>query len=438
LIRPGSARWLLAATGAAIALAAPALARAGVAPVTWCGHDEVADNRTPDLAAGPLIRFVYAIASDGADNFSARASGIATDAAWIDDWWQKQDPSRTPRFDRYPFPGCTSRFGALDLGFVRLAHTAAFYRSGDMFDLLSADLARTFPDSQKTIVYYDGPVADSRVCGISPDYQQFGGDFGIAYVFLGSSCDLSPPGSGTSAVVAAHELIHDLGGIADQAPNRCGDSAHACDSATDILYPYVGYLATLDVLTLDYNRDDYYGHAQTWWDVQDSNWLSHLPEVSLTLRTAGTGTLVVRAGSTQVSCETGCTGIAVDNGTVLTLAALPAGGWEVGSWTNACKGKTPTCVLTLAADTDATVTFIRSPLRLSVAVTGNGRVTSSPAGLACSARCARVFEPGAHVRLVAAPARGWRFAGWSGGCGGRGTCIVSNQVPTVRARFVRK
>ena len=112
-----------------VALAFPAAAAAAPAPVTWCGNDEVAADRVPDLdqASADQVRFVYVIPSDGVDRFAAVASGIATDAAWIDGWWRAQDPTRTPRFDRYPFADCTTTFGALDIGFVRLPKPASAY-----------------------------------------------------------------------------------------------------------------------------------------------------------------------------------------------------------------------------------------------------------------------------------------------------------------------
>jgi hypothetical protein len=43
-----------------------------------------------------------------------------------------------------------------------------------------------------------------------------------------------------------------------------------------LLYPSFGSSVTLDSLTLDVGRDDYYGHSGPWWDVQDSPFLTRL------------------------------------------------------------------------------------------------------------------------------------------------------------------
>ena len=82
-----------------------------------------------------------------------------------------------------------------------------------------------------------------------------------------------------------------------------------------------------------------------------------------------------------------------------------------------------------------------SVVNLTVIVTGNGGVTSSPAGINCGtggATCS-VNEPsGANVTLTATPSSGSVFSGWSGGCSGvSNTCIVSmTRATSVNAAFV--
>jgi hypothetical protein len=46
--------------------------------------------------------------------------------------------------------------------------------------------------------------------------------------------------------------------------------------------------------------------------------------------------------------------------------------------------------------------------------TGGGTVTTNPAGINCGATCVAPFTPGVAVNLIAAPAIGSTFAGWSG------------------------
>lgn len=60
---------------------------------------------------------------------------------------------------------------------------------------------------------------------------------------------------------------------------------------------------------------------------------------------------------------------------------------------------------------------------LSMTVTGSGTVTSSPAGIACSAgTCSASFPSGASVTLTPS---GGSLTGWGGACAGAGTCSVT-------------
>jgi hypothetical protein len=428
--------WLICLVAAA--LAAPALARAHVEPVAWCGgSDETAADRAPDLeaAAPDQVRFVYAVPSGEQDHFADFASGIATDAAWIDQWWQTQDPTRTPRFDRYPFPNCTSRFGALDIGVKRLALPRSTYLFADTPGVeLDSELRGAFPPDEKTIVYFDGPIKSRTVCG-ETDYlaNTRGGDNGIVYVYLQSNCNLGVPGAGRTAEVAGHELLHNLGAVPDGAPNECPASqSHVCDSSTDIMYPFVTDGSTLDSVLLDVNHDDYYAHAGAWFDVQDSSWLTNLPQFPFSLSLTGSGKL-----SSALPCDVGCAGLQLDNGESVSLRAVPSRGWKFASWSGACSGTSPDCTFRVGGPTNATATFVKVPLRVVVAVKGAGRVTSSPAGIACpGSACAKTFTA-LPARLTPHPAPGWRFTGWSGACTGRGACVL-DAAGTARARFARR
>ncbi len=66
--------------------------------------------------------------------------------------------------------------------------------------------------------------------------------------------------------------------------------------------------------------------------------------------------------------------------------------------------------------------------------TGQGTITSSPAGINCGATCSNAFDDGTQVTLTATPTAGSTFTGWSGaGCSGTGSCqvnIASDQTAT--------
>ena len=64
-------------------------------------------------------------------------------------------------------------------------------------------------------------------------------------------------------------------------------------------------------------------------------------------------------------------------------------------------------------------------LRVTVAGTGSGTVTGTPAGISCKPTCSAAFASGTKVKLTVAAAQGSYFAGWSGACSGLGACTVT-------------
>lgn len=79
-----------------------------------------------------------------------------------------------------------------------------------------------------------------------------------------------------------------------------------------------------------------------------------------------------------------------------------------------------------------------SPARtLTVALTGQGSVSSSVAGIDCGSDCSETYASGTAVTLTATPAAGWFFVGWNGGgCNGTATCTVTLGADvTVQATF---
>jgi hypothetical protein len=89
------------------------------------------------------------------------------------------------------------------------------------------------------------------------------------------------------------------------------------------------------------------------------------------------------------------------------------------------------------AAADGTVRVVTT--RLAIRRSGNGRVVSSPAGIACGTRCSSVFPVGGAVKLTAKPAAHWKFARWSGVCKGtKPVCLVKPLRPSsVTAVFAR-
>lgn len=435
-----------------VLVAAPgAVAAPAARGVAWCGAGQPpAIDRQPsvDLTSPRQVHAVYVLPADGAGDYASFASRIATDLAAIGAWWQRQDASRTPRFDRFPFPGCTTPFADLDVGFLRLPHEGAYYADGDGSRLLADLGALRALSSYKLLIYYDGPpIFDPQVCGTafvpSEAVTRLGGDFGLAFVWTQSACGADIGTGRLAAAVAAHELIHSLGALVQPgAPNACPspDEGHVCDSEADILFPTASATTTLDGQILDVNRDDYYAHDGPWFDVQDSPWLTHLPQLMLSIRVqarGGAGGAVRMREPGTLVCPASCS-LALDTGTRATLVAVPSSGSRFVGWSGVCAGRR-SCVVSLDAPTAVTAVFGPATFRLTVVVTGKGAVRSAPHGLSCPGRCSASFRADGAVRLLAKPAAGQRFAGWSGACSGRGACVVTlDRDRAVRARFTRR
>jgi hypothetical protein len=136
------------------------------------------------------------------------------------------------------------------------------------------------------------------------------------------------------------------------------------------------------------------------------------------ITTKGTGNGKVTSSPAGINCGSTCSAT-FNSGTVVTLTATPSSGSIFAGWsgTGCTSGS-----ITLNADATCTATF--SPqsgslftLAISNAGTGTGTVTSSPAGLNCGTTCSASFNRGTVVALVATPAAGSTFTGWSGsGC----------------------
>ena len=415
--------------GAAVAVAALLLvptAPAAIAPLRWCGNDVAPSDRVHDRMGGEQIHVIYAVPADGPDRFAELASPIATDIAAIDAWWRREDPTRAPRFDLFAFPGCETRFGNLDLSFVRLPDPASVYvPTLDRFQRIVTQLASppyAFAASDKKyLVFFDGAVGNDRVCGTGAGGPVTGGAFSFGIVYLRAGCDLTIGDGGGAAYVGAHELLHALGALPPGAPHPCfGDDGHPCDSTLDVLSTFYRG-GSLDGAILDVNRDDYYAHGGSWFDLQDSRWLlDATAQVQLSLSVSGSG--FVTSGVNGQECDGSCV-TEWDAGTSIELVADALPSFGFASWTGACAGTADsTCFVDLGATTEAGVVF-RPIRRLALQITGLGTVTG--AEVRCSRSCSTQRVEGSRVTLQATAARGWRFVRWNGSCRGiRPACTL--------------
>lgn len=142
---------------------------------------------------------------------------------------------------------------------------------------------------------------------------------------------------------------------------------------------------------------------------------------TLTTHLVGQGTVSAAGLScAQPSCTT-----AFADGTALTLAATPAGGWAFGGYSGACSGTT--CTLSLSQDLDLTATFVPVHLlTVTVAGDGAGAIASVPAGISCSSgSCTAPFVEGTTITLSATSAGTAVFGGWGGACSGNAGCSIT-------------
>jgi hypothetical protein len=159
---------------------------------------------------------------------------------------------------------------------------------------------------------------------------------------------------------------------------------------------------------------------------------------NLAVSKSGTGAGTVTSAPAGITCGATCTAPFV-SGTIVTLTASPSVGSTFIGWSGGGCSGTGTCMVTLSAATTVNAQFDLVPQTLTVirAGAGTGTVTSVPAGINCGATCSSAFPGGSSVTLMATPAAGSTFGGWSGsGCSGTGTCTVTmSSAQNVTATF---
>lgn len=160
----------------------------------------------------------------------------------------------------------------------------------------------------------------------------------------------------------------------------------------------------------------------------------------LSVAGSGTGSGTITSAPAGINCGSDCAQ-AFAAGSTVTLTATPADTSSFTGWSGACSG-TSACTVTMSQAQSVTANFSSLPpgsyqLTIDDTGTGAGTVTSSPAGINCGADCIQSFTAGTAVKLTATPEVGSSFAGWSGPCGGTGSCTVTmNRAQTVPVTFV--
>jgi uncharacterized repeat protein (TIGR02543 family) len=125
------------------------------------------------------------------------------------------------------------------------------------------------------------------------------------------------------------------------------------------------------------------------------------------------------------------------NAAVLVSATANTG-YTFSGWSGSLTDSTNPSNLTMTGPKTATAGFSLNTYTLTVTKTGNGAVTSSPAGINCGADCSETYNYATQVVLTATADSGWTFTGWGGSCSGTSgpSCTVSITAATgVSATF---
>jgi hypothetical protein len=176
--------------------------------------------------------------------------------------------------------------------------------------------------------------------------------------------------------------------------------------------------------------------------------ISHLvtvvgPKFPLTLTIEGSGFGTVTSSPAGIDCGVTCKA-EFEEAKEVTLTATPAGGSKFTGWSGGGCSGTDACKVTMSEAKEVTASFDlkeggpANPTLLKVLPTGQGTVTSNPAGIVCGAECEATFELNEMATLTANPASGYAFSSWGGCTEHVGlTCKVKmDKAKAVKAIFV--
>ena len=140
----------------------------------------------------------------------------------------------------------------------------------------------------------------------------------------------------------------------------------------------------------------------------------------------------VTSSPTGISCGSTCNAT-YDIGTTVTLTATANTGTRFTGWSGGCSGTNTATTVTMNWALSCTATFVTA-YPLTVTVSGQGQVTSSPAGISCGSACSATFDTGTAMTLTPTAADGYRFSGWSGAtC--PGSSLTMDQARSCTATF---
>ena len=162
--------------------------------------------------------------------------------------------------------------------------------------------------------------------------------------------------------------------------------------------------------------------------------------IPLSIVKAGSGAGQVSSQPAGIDCGGDCAEDVLEGTTVTLFAQADPGNLFIGWSGSGCTGTGICQIRAEGGPLAVTSTFVQRTFPLTVAVLGEGRVTSQPAGIDCGADCAEEIPEGTTVTLSAQADSGNLFVGWSGGgCTGTDSCQVLASSPrAVTATFAHR
>jgi uncharacterized repeat protein (TIGR02543 family) len=154
----------------------------------------------------------------------------------------------------------------------------------------------------------------------------------------------------------------------------------------------------------------------------------------VTIVIGGSDSMYLLSASTVGSGTVGLnpSGGVYNSGTVVTLTATPAAGFQFSGWSGDLSGSANPATMTMNANKSVTATFTAVPpsqFTLTASTVGSGTIGLNPSG--------GVYNSGTVVTLTATPAAGFQFNGWSGDLSGSANpaTITMNANKSVTATF---
>jgi len=380
-----------------------------------CGTD-CSEGWDPNIASGISVTLTATPATgSGFTGWSGDCNGTADCVVTMG-----EDRNVTAQFTLLSYPLTVTRDGN---GSGVVSSTPAGIACGDdcteTYDYNSTVTLTASPGTGSTFSGWSGSCSGTESCTVTMDQLQ-----AVTATFTLNTYNLAVTASDHGTIISSPSGI------------VCGDDCTEVynygTAVSLVATPDTGYM--LSAWSGDCSGS---GSCSVTMDQDRSVAATFVPAAyTLTVSSDGTGSGMVSSDIAGINCGSDCSAIyaAMAN---ISLHATPGTGSVFSGWTGDCSG-TEDCSLLMDRDHAVVALFslVDFPLTVSTEGSGNGQVTSDPAGITCGTDCTEYFDYGQVVILTAVPAEESTFLGWSGACAGKDDCAVTiDETKNVTAYF---